>query len=65
LRDAFPYDSAPKYLIFDRGANFNDEVVDTIESFPIRPKRTSPQSPGRMELPSDSSATAAAIFLTT
>jgi putative transposase len=23
LREAFPYDSAPGYLIFDRGASFN------------------------------------------
>ena len=45
LREAFPYDSAPQYLIFDRGASFNDDVVDTIKSFGIRPKRTSFQSP--------------------
>jgi transposase InsO family protein len=45
LREAFPYDSAPKYLIFDRGANFNHEVVETIRSFGIHPKRTSFQSP--------------------
>ena len=42
---SFPYDSAPRYLIFDRGASFNDDVVDTIKSFGIRPKRTSFQSP--------------------
>ena len=29
----FPYDPAPRYLIFDRGASFNDDVVDTIKSF--------------------------------
>jgi len=45
LREAFPYDSAPLYLIFDRGASFNDDVVDTIKSFGIQPKRTSFQSP--------------------
>src|SRR5438874_10899938 len=38
LREAFPFDSAPRYLIFDRGANFNDHVVDTIRSFGIEPK---------------------------
>src|ERR1039458_1779197 len=27
LREAFPFDSAPGYLIFDRGANFNQEVI--------------------------------------
>jgi transposase InsO family protein len=47
LREAFPFDSAPRYLIFDRGANFNDHVVDTIKSFGIEPKRTSFQSPWR------------------
>jgi transposase InsO family protein len=45
LREAFPYDSAPRYLIFDRGCNFNDSVVETIRSFGIEPKRTSIQSP--------------------
>ena len=45
LRGAFPYDSAPRYLVFDRSTNFNDEVIDTIESFGIKPKRTSFQSP--------------------
>lgn len=45
LREAFPYDSAPRYLIFDRGANFSQEVMDTIKSFGMEPKRTSFQSP--------------------
>jgi transposase InsO family protein len=45
LRDAFPYDAAPGYLIFDRGSNFNPDVVDTVKSFGIEPKRTSFQSP--------------------
>ena len=45
LREAFPYDSAPHYLIFDRGEDFNGEVVDTIKSFGIEPKRIGFQSP--------------------
>jgi putative transposase len=45
LREAFPYDSAPRYLIFDRAATFSEEVVNTINSFGIEPKRTSFQSP--------------------
>ena len=45
LREAFPYDSSPKYLIFDRATNFNREVVDTIKTLGIDPKRTSFQSP--------------------
>jgi transposase InsO family protein len=45
LRETFPYDSASKYLIFDRAANFNAEVVSIIKSFGIEPKRTSFRSP--------------------
>ena len=45
LREAFPYDSAPAYLIFDRGPQFNDEVIETVKSFGIQPKRTSFRSP--------------------
>jgi len=45
LREAFPFDSSPKYLIFDRGANFNEEVIAAIKSFGIEPKRTSFRSP--------------------
>ncbi|MGO9434833.1 MAG: transposase [Terracidiphilus sp.] len=45
LRDAFPYECAPRHLIFDRGASFNEEVAETIKSFGMEPKRTSFQSP--------------------
>ena len=45
LREAFPYDSAPEYLIFDRATNFSEEVVSAIKSFGIKPKRTSFRSP--------------------
>ncbi|MBV8438642.1 MAG: transposase [Silvibacterium sp.] len=45
LREAFPYEFATCFLIFDRGANFNDEVVDTVRNLGIQPKRTSFQSP--------------------
>jgi putative transposase len=45
LREAFPYDSAPKYLIFDRAQNFGTEVVNAIKSFGITPKRTTYLSP--------------------
>ena len=41
LREAFPFNEVPKYLIFDRGSNFDDEVIGTIKSFGIEPKRTS------------------------
>jgi putative transposase len=45
LRETFPDDSASRYLIFDRAANFDEEVVSTIKSFGIEPKRTSFRSP--------------------
>ena len=45
LREAFPYDSAPRYLIFDRGSNFSEAVTDTVKGFGIQPKRTSFRSP--------------------
>ncbi len=45
LRNAFPYDSALKYLIFDRAKNFNEEVVDAMKNLGITPKRTSFRSP--------------------
>ena len=45
LREAFPYDSAPGYLIFDRGPQFNDEVIETVKSLGIQPRRTSFRSP--------------------
>jgi putative transposase len=45
LREAFPYNSKPGCLIFDRAANFNEEVINIVKSFGIQPKRTSFQSP--------------------
>ena len=45
LREAFPYDSAPGYMIFDRGSSFNAEMIDTVKTFGIHPKRTSFRSP--------------------
>jgi transposase InsO family protein len=45
LREAFPYDSAPGYLIFDCGPQFKCDVIDTVKSFGIQPQRTSFRSP--------------------
>jgi len=45
LRETFPYDSAPKYLIFDRAKNFGEEVMGTMKTLGITPKRTSYRSP--------------------
>jgi hypothetical protein len=45
LREAFPYDSAPGYLIFDRCPQFNGEVTEIVRSLGIESKRTSFKSP--------------------
>ena len=45
VREAFPYDSAPGYLIFDNDSIFSDEVTEAIEYLDIEPKRTAFQSP--------------------
>jgi putative transposase len=45
LREAFPYDAASSYLIFDRAANFNEEVISTVKSFGITPRQTNFRSP--------------------
>jgi transposase InsO family protein len=41
LREAFPYDAAPKFLEFDHDAKYGLEVPTTIRSMNIRPVRTS------------------------
>jgi transposase InsO family protein len=45
LRNAFPYDTAPKYLVHDRDAIFNAEVVETMKAIGIKPVRTAFKSP--------------------
>ena len=45
LREAFPFDTTPKYLIFDRDSIFSAYVVATVKSFGIKPVRTSYRSP--------------------
>jgi transposase InsO family protein len=45
LRESFPYDSAPRYLIFDNDTIFSDEVSKSIRSLGIEPKRTAYRSP--------------------
>ena len=45
LREAFPYDSTHKYLIFDRDAKFGFEVIEAVKAFGNKPLRTSFRSP--------------------
>ena len=39
LREAFPYDTAPTYLIFDRDAIFNPAVVTVVKAMGTKPRR--------------------------
>ena len=45
LREAFPFDSAPKYLIFDRDSIFSPQVKQLIKNMNIKPKLISYQAP--------------------
>ena len=45
LREAFPYQSAPRFLIFDRDAKYGLEVPIAVRSMAIRAVRTSFRSP--------------------
>ena len=45
LREAFPFGTAPRHLIFDRDAIFSAPVVSTMTSFGIQPARTAWRSP--------------------
>ena len=44
LREAFPSDSAPKYLICDDDSIFSGDVTEAIKSFGITPKRIAMRS---------------------
>jgi len=45
LRETFPFDTAPRHLIFDRDSTFSAQVVATVRSFGIKPTRTAYRSP--------------------
>ncbi len=45
LREALPYDSAPKFLILDREHTFDGEVLKTAESLGVNPIRIAVRSP--------------------
>ena len=45
LREAFPFGTGPRHLIFDRDSIFSAQVRAKIKSFGIEPARTSWQSP--------------------
>ena len=45
LREAFPYEAASRFLIFDRDSKFSLEVATAVRSLGVRPIRTSLKSP--------------------
>jgi putative transposase len=45
LREAFPFGSAPRFLIFDRDGKYGLEVPAAVRSLNMRPVRTSFESP--------------------
>src|SRR5258706_4323768 len=45
LREAFPFGSAPRFLIFDRDAKYGLEVPAAVRSLRVNPIRTSFESP--------------------
>ena len=45
LRESFPYDTAPTYLVFDRDSIFANNVTSTVRALGIEPKRTAYRSP--------------------
>ena len=45
LRQTWAYDQPQRFLIFDRDAKFNANVVATVEDYGMRPMRTAFRSP--------------------
>ena len=45
LREAFPFESAPRFLIFDRDSKYGAEVLAAVRSLTITPTPTSLESP--------------------
>jgi len=45
LREAFPFDSAPRHLIFDRDSIFCPAVVEFVRALGAKPRRIAYRSP--------------------
>ncbi|MCU0230361.1 MAG: transposase [Acidobacteria bacterium] len=50
LREAFPYDQAPRYLILDRDAKYGNEVLTAIRHMSIEQRKAPAAPPGRLRL---------------
>ena len=58
LRESFPYDTVPAYLVLDRDSIFAKNVLSTVRAIGIEPKRTPTAAPGKMAWQSAGSAAA-------
>ncbi len=45
LREAFPEESAPRFLIYDNDSIFSERVTESIKNLGIKPQRTAFRSP--------------------
>jgi transposase InsO family protein len=45
LREGFPEDTAPRFLIYDNDSSFSDKVTEAIGHLGIEPRRTAYRSP--------------------
>lgn len=45
VREAFPFDTAPKYFVFDRDSIFSTDAVRAVRNLGTKPTRTSYRSP--------------------
>ena len=52
LREAFPEVGPYRYVILDRDAKFNEEVITFLKATGLKPKRTNVQAPGKTALQS-------------
>jgi hypothetical protein len=64
LREAFPCDLVPGYLIFDRATNFNEDVISVARSSAFSPSGAASGVHGKTALLSAGLATAAGICST-
>ncbi len=65
LREAFPWDTAPRYLLRDRDRIFGKEFVDQIKAMGINQVLSAPRSPWHGLISNGSSAPSAASAWTT
>jgi putative transposase len=45
LREAFPFDTAPRYLIFDRDGKYGSAVPAALKALGVKPVQAAPRAP--------------------